>query len=200
MNTLVCVLSAFLGQAEEPASLWQQSYTQAQKIAAQDNKAVAVFLTKGEGGLRDLIPGGLSLEAQRLLTDKYAAVMVDSTTPEGQRLARAFQMRDGQGLVLSDRGGNLQAFWYQGNLTNQDLVRNLEKYGNVTNVRMTEVARGRTALYPPVDAQGKTVQPVNQTMQPTTIQPQTQRRFGLRNSDQRTRLFQGRLLRRNTTY
>jgi hypothetical protein len=198
MNTLVCVLSAFLGQAEEPASLWQQNYTEAQRIAAQDNKAVAVFLTKGEGGLSDLIQGGLSLQAQELLKSKFAAVMVDSTTPEGQRLAKAFQMPAGRGLILSDRGGNLQAFWFQGSLSGQELLRNLERYGNVTNARMTAVG-GRTALYPPVDEQGNPVaqsQMGQQNVQPSTT-TQSQRRF-LRNSDQRGRLFQGRLLRRNT--
>ena len=193
MNTLVMVLSTVLGVAED--SLWQQNYTQAQKMAAQENKSMAVFLTPGQNGMNQLIPGGVNQQAREILADNYVAVMVDTTTPEGQRLARAFQIRNGQGLILSDRGGSRQAFWFQGTLTNQDLVRNLEKFANQTNVRMTEVA-GRASLYPPGEEDGK---PVTPAATPT----QSQRRMGMRNntSEQRVRLFQGRMMtRRNETY
>jgi hypothetical protein len=202
MSTLVFVLSTFFVQADEPASLWQRDYAQGQRMAAQENKSVAVFLTRGQDGISKLIPGGLSQQAKQMLASKYVPVMVDTTTPEGQRLARALEMRDGMGLVLSDRGGNLQAFWYQGSLTNQDLIRNLEKFANQTNIRITEVA-GRTSLYPPNEAQGNTGSQAKQAeqtgMQPTTTQPQSQRRLGARSNEQRGRLLQGRLFRRSTT-
>jgi len=106
MNTLVILLSAVLGQAEErTAPQWRQSYTQAQNMAAQIKRPVAVFLTQGANGIDKLIPGGLTEQARDILTSDYIPVIVDTTTPEGQRLARQFQLRDGQGLVLSDRGG-----------------------------------------------------------------------------------------------
>jgi hypothetical protein len=197
MNTLVIVLSAVLGQAEEVrAPLWRQDYTQAQKVAAQDKKPMAVFLKQGQNGISKLVPGGLNEQAKQLLANNYVTVSVDTATPEGQRLARAFEIRDGQGLILSDRGGTYQAFWSQGTLTNQDLVRNLEKYASQTDVRMTEVA-GRSSLYPPVDEQGSPVRQIDQRgYQVSTTPTETQRRRGLRNSEQRGRLFQGRLSRR----
>ena len=199
MNTLALVLSAFLGTADDPS--WQQNYTQAQRMAAQDNKGLAVFLMQGEDGMGKLIPGGLNSQALDILMKNYVCVRVDTSTPEGQRLARAFEMRMGQGLVLSDRGGAHQAFWSQGNLNNQDLIRSLEKFANQTNVRMTEVA-GRTSLYPPTDEQTSSSSPATTMPQATTAQPNSQRRLMGRNStEQRTRLFQGRLMgRRATTY
>jgi hypothetical protein len=192
MNTLVFVLSAFLGTADDP-SLWQSTYAEAERVAAQENKSVAVFLTPGQ--MNQLIPGGVNQQAREMLSKNYVAVMVDTTTPEGQTLARAFEITNGQGLVLSDRGGVHQAFWYQGNLNNQDLVRNLQKFANQTNVRMTQVA-GRTSYYP--SASDDQANPMPQA----TTAPQSQRRMGMRNSsEQRTRLLQGRMMsRRATTY
>ena len=194
MNTLVILLSAVLGQADEPtAPQWRQSYTQAQNMAAQIKRPVAVFLTQGPNAIDKLIPGGLSEEARNILTSDYVPVLVDTTTPEGQRLARAFQLSNGQGLVLSDRQGAYQAFWSPGTLTNEELVRNLQKYANQTSVRMTEIA-GRSSLYPAED-QATTPQVVDRRGNVVTTTPaQNQRRFVLRNPDQRVRLFQGRLL------
>jgi hypothetical protein len=190
MSTLVFVLSAVLGQADDPsAQLWQQNYTQAQRMAAQDKKPVAVFLTRGQNGLSTLISGGLNEQAKSVLTSNYIPVMVDTSTPEGQRLARAFEIREGQGLVLSDRGGARQAFWFQGNLTNEDLIRNLEKYANQTDIRMTEVA-GRTSLYGPGEEQSTSAR---RTMRRGSEVAATS---GER--ERRLRLFQGRMTRRST--
>ncbi len=190
MNTLVFVLSAFLGTADDP-SLWQETYAEAERVAAQENKSVVVFLTPGQ--MNQLIPGGVSQQAREMLSKNYVAVMVDTTTPEGQTLARAFEITNGQGLVISDRGGVHQAFWYQGSLNNQDLVQNLRNFANQTNVRMTQMA-GRTSYYPSTDDQAN-------AMPQATMAPQSQRRMGMRNSsEQRARLFQGRMSRRATTY
>jgi len=149
MNTLVIILSAVLGQAEgRPSALWQQSYTQAENMAAQIKTPVAVFLTQGENGIDKLIQGGLNERAREVLASSYIPVLVDTSTPQGQRLAQAFEIRGGQGLVLSDRGGAYQAFSHPGSLTSEELVRNLEKYSNQMDVPMTENA-GRSSLYPP---------------------------------------------------
>ena len=157
-------------------------------MAAQDKKPVAVFLTRGQN-VSTLVSGGLNEQAKSLLASNYIPVMVDTSTPEGQRLARAFEIREGQGLVLSDRGGARQAFWLQGSLTNQDLIRNLEKFANQTDIRMTEVA-GRSSMYAPGE------------------EPASAARRGLRRGtdnvstsgdSQRRRLFQGRMMNRRST-
>jgi len=191
VNTLVIALSALLGQADGSSSLqWQQDYAQAQKMAAQGNKSLAVFLTQGQNGMNMLVSGGLNQRAQEILANNYIPVMVDTATPQGQRLARAFEIRDGRGLVLSDRGGMHQALWYQGNLTNQDLVSNLEKFANQTNVRMTETA-GRVSSYPPGEEPAQTGRRTGVPRNQVSTTSESPRR-------QRT-LFQGRLNRRTTT-
>jgi hypothetical protein len=197
MNTLVIVLSAVLGQTGDAPMLGQKDYAQAQKMAAQNNKPMAVFLNQGKTGDNKLITDGLSDRAKEILAKNYIAVMVDTTTPEGRDLAKAFEIRNGQGLILSDRGGAMQALWYQGTLTNQDLIRNLEKYTNLTNVRMTEVA-GRASMYPPADESGNATSTVNRqgnsSNPPTTSSNSSgQRRLLFRNSNERGRIFQGRL-------
>ena len=61
-----------------------------------------------------------------------------------------FEIRRGQGVVLSDRTAATQAFWHQGQLSNQSLTRYLQKYGDdQTVVRTTEtVNMSRTSFYP----------------------------------------------------
>jgi hypothetical protein len=191
MNTLVILLSAVLGQAEEQnvPPQWRQSYGQAQNMAAQIQRPVAVFLTQGPGGMDKLIQGGLSDQAKEILTSDYIPVMVDTTRPEGQRLARDFGLSGGQGLVLSDRSGTYQAFWSQDSLTSEQLLRNLQKYANQTTVRMTEIA-GRPSLYGPVDQQGNPVPVLSGPGTEAYPAPaQGQRRLGSRDSGQRMRLF-----------
>jgi hypothetical protein len=149
MNTLVIVLSAILGQAGEEVSnpTWQRDYAQAQKQAAQAQKPLAVFLAPGQDGLDMLVQGGLAPKAKEIMGGKYICVIIDTATPEGKQLASKFEI-SGTGLVLSDRSGDYQAFWHQGTLSSQDLVRTLQKFaGQTTNIRFTETA-GRTSFYP----------------------------------------------------
>jgi hypothetical protein len=148
MNTLVIVLSAVLGQVDEQVPpQWRQTYTQAQNMAASIQRPVVVFLLPGQGSMDKLVSGGLSEQAKEVLASDYIPVMVDTSSPEGQRLARAFDIQGGQGLIISDRSGAYQAFWAQGTLSNDELVRNLQRFATQTNVRMTEVA-GRSSQYP----------------------------------------------------
>jgi hypothetical protein len=185
MNTLVIVLSAVLGQTEgRPSALWQESYTQAQNMAAQIKAPMAVFLTQGENGIDKLVQGGLNERARELLASNYVPVIVDTTTPAGQRLASAFGIR-GEGLVLSDRGGAYQALSKPGSLTSEDLVSNLEKYADQTESRMTDNS-GRASLYP--TEQGSSGRLRNRRANSYTAMPVEGQR--------RVRLFQGWMNRR----
>lgn len=206
MNTLVLVLSSFVGQAPDaiPAPTWQRDYSQAQQMAIQAQKPLAVFLAPGQNGLDRLIQGGLSAQAKQMLAEKYVCVLVDTTTPEGQRLANSFQLRGTQGMVISDRGGVHQAYWFQGTLTSQDLVRSLQRYANLTNVRVTEVAAGRSSFYEPPAAQGTPdtqIRPASTQSPEVSTPPVENRRIRIlnnvfNNEGRRMVLFQGRLFRR----
>lgn len=153
MNTLALVLSACIGQPgeEAPMPLWQRDYTQAQKKAAEMQKPLAVFLAPGQDGMEKLIPGGLSNQAREMMANKFICVRIDTSTPEGKRWAQAFEIGD-MGIVISDRGGNYQAFWHQGALTIPSLVRQLQRNADQTSVRITEIS-GRPSFYPPISGQ-----------------------------------------------
>ena len=86
----------------------------------------------------------------KLLADKYVCVYADTASPAGKALAAMFDVQRDQGVVLSDRTGATQAFWHQGQLSNQNLARYLQKYADdQTVVRTTEtVNMSRTSFYP----------------------------------------------------
>jgi hypothetical protein len=66
-------------------------------------------------------------------------VYVDTAQPEGKRLAAAFDLSGGPGLVLSNHAGDLQAFRHAGDLADADLARYLKRYTDPARVvRTTE--------------------------------------------------------------
>jgi hypothetical protein len=91
----------------------------------------------------------LTTEAKGLLASKYVCVYVNTDTEDGQRLAKSFEMTNG--IVISDRTGDLQAFRHEGGLTGAELVRNLERYAAPERqVRVTETTgTQRTSYYAP---------------------------------------------------
>ncbi|MBI3406837.1 MAG: hypothetical protein HY040_00590 [Planctomycetes bacterium] len=202
MNTLIITLSAVLGQAGEEiqSPLWQRDYTQAKQRAAQEKKPMAVFLAPGENSMNRLIPGGLSDQAKRILSDKYICVMIDTNTPKGQQLAMAFDIRQGQGLIISDRGGAYQAYWQPGIINNQILTRNLQRFADMTDIQVTMIA-GRPSFYQgedgpmqPIPQQGRMINRRGEAIYAdSTLQPTERRRILFRNraynGEGRMRLF-----------
>src|SRR5262249_11839992 len=79
---------------------------------------------------------------------KYIPVFVNTDTDAGKRLARAFEMSSGKGIVISDRTGALQAFWHEGDLSNQNLARYLQRYSDPNlAVRTTEMNPSQPVSY-----------------------------------------------------
>src|SRR5262245_62068454 len=114
MNTALISL-ALAGILTAPS--WQTSYPDAQQRAAAQRKPIAVVFAPGPFAwskvIRDPSPAPT---VSKLLTDQYVCVFVDTHTPEGQNLARNFEIAADRGIVLSDRSGVRQAFWHQGDL------------------------------------------------------------------------------------
>jgi hypothetical protein len=93
--------------------------------------------------------GRLGEEAKRVLSAEYICVYIDTTAAAGKRLAAAFEISEGPGIVISDATGDLQAFRHAGELGGDDLVRYLRRYaapGRV--VRSTEGTREGGAILP----------------------------------------------------
>ena len=162
MNTsiLTVALAGALLAGQNGTSTWQTSYSKAQQIGSEQKKPLAVVFGAGANGwakvVRDAEP---SQEVTQMLTSKYVCVYIDTTSPAGKKVAENFGIIGGSGLVISDRGCTLQAFWHQGNLTNQNMVRFLEKYADPqVVVRGTETASTtRTSYYPAAEPEGGTV-------------------------------------------
>ena len=109
MHTLIVLvaLTGLMAPTEgTSAPTWLSDYSQARRQGAAQKKPLAVFLSSGkESWGRRVTQGSVGGEVRRLLASRYVCVSVDTTTEEGRRLASAFEMPNGLGLVISDRSG-----------------------------------------------------------------------------------------------
>src|SRR5579859_1417641 len=136
MHTLI-VLAALFGpgaaaqpQGSETRS-WQEDYSEARKLGRRQDKPLAVFFGSGERGWETLTSGRrLPAEARKLLDAHYVRVYVDTSSAQGRRLASAFAVRGGSGLVISTLDGEDQAFRHEGRMTDRELESSLQKYSN----------------------------------------------------------------------
>lgn len=154
MNTafVLAALSSLLGANAPTTPTWNGSYVQAQTEAA-GKKPLAVVFGSGQEGWAKVVR---SEESKKLLAEQYVCVYVDTTTESGKALAQSFAINNSTGVVLSDRSGNLQAFWHDGDLADPSLVRSLKKFGNPLVIVMTteREAAVRVSNYPSTDAFG----------------------------------------------
>jgi hypothetical protein len=130
---------------------WLKDYSQARKQGAAQSKPLAVFLSPGKDGFQKLVrEGKLGETSRKVLADSYVCVHIDTTTANGKRLAGAFEMSDGVGLVLSDRSGETQAFRHNGTLSDADLTAHLQSnLPTITRVSSYSPAEAAPRYYPP---------------------------------------------------
>lgn len=144
------VLFALAAPAADDALTWMRDYPAARRLAAEKSKPLAVFLGAGRAGYDKVVQGGLNDRTRQLLQGSYIPVFVDTSSEAGRRLAEQFEMPGGQGIVLSNRGGELQAFRHEGELRNSDLDTRLQRYADSTRVVTTDtLTSGRTSFYGP---------------------------------------------------
>ncbi|MBI3822791.1 MAG: hypothetical protein HY289_08940 [Planctomycetes bacterium] len=152
MNTsiLTIALASALLVGNNAAPSWQTSYTAAQtQVTAQKKPMVVVFGSGANGWAKLVRAEAPALEVSRLLAEQYVCVYVDTSAPQGQKLASDFGIAGGVGLVISDRSGESQAFWHQGDMSNDNLSQYLKKYADPTvAVQRTETTgSARTSYY-----------------------------------------------------
>lgn len=110
---------------------WNTNYTAAKKLCAENQKPMAVFVGSGVNGYEKLSrERQFSAEVRQELANNFVCVFLDTNTPEGKKLARDFEITGDLGIVISDRTGNLQAFYHEGDLSNAYLFQYLQKYGD----------------------------------------------------------------------
>jgi hypothetical protein len=174
------VLVALMGPGAAPAVAapeapsWQVSYEAARAAGRQRNKPLAVFLGSGPAGWEKLTEeGGLTRRSRQVLAESYVCVYVDQASPAGRKLAQAFEVSSGTGLVVSSLDGDAQAFCYRGTMSQGELDETLRKYASVGSVRQTETlsrARYASLTYPDGSMRPSTptYQPVVTQVAPTT--------------------------------
>src|SRR5262249_19116039 len=114
----------------------------ARKESATKGKPLAVFLGAGKTGYEKVVRGGgeLSAACRRQLASNYVCGSIDTSTEAGKRMASDLEMPSGQGIVIRDRTGAVQAFRHEGDLTNSDLHAYLERYTGDRAITTTETA------------------------------------------------------------
>jgi hypothetical protein len=176
MYTLV--LSALSGMmvssvlSTEPA--WMTDYDKARQRGMKEEKPLAVFIGSGTAGWEQVSrEKTFAKQVKLVLTEKYVCLYVNREHEAGKKLASAFEVTEGAGLVISSRSGDLQAFRHEGDLTNQDLERYLLRYADPTRVTMhTETnPPSRVSYY--LSAPQQIFTPVQYQLQyqPATIAP-----------------------------
>src|SRR5262245_58093332 len=130
MYTSVALFAlAFAGEAPTAAPQWHTDYALARQRGQKEGKPLAVFVSSGQNGYGSVSrEGKLSADVLSNL-GSYVCVYVDTSKPAGRKLADALEIT-GRGLVISDRTGNSQALNHNGDLTNADLTRSLERFAN----------------------------------------------------------------------
>ena len=148
---LVALTSTLVASSHQEGPTWQKDYVQARKLGQTEKKPLAVVFGQGADGCDKVCrEGKLSPELQKMLAQNYVCVYIDCSTPAGQKLASDFAVTTGKGLILSDRTGELQAFYHDGDLSTTDMSRWLTQFSdpNVV-VRTTTTNSSRVSMYPP---------------------------------------------------
>ncbi len=151
-SVLFVALAGSVAASYPPSPSWQPSYGEARAMGQAEKKPVAVFLGEGPAGHGKVcLDGRLSSEVEKCLAENYVCVYVDVTTEEGRKLAKDFGITQGSGLILSDRTGNLQAFFHDGLISDADLTRSVKRFADPTVVVRTTATNSslQVSNYPP---------------------------------------------------
>ena len=156
MNTsiLTVVLTSALLAGQSGSPTWNHSYSHAQKLGASQRKPLFVVVGSGADGWKQVVRDGApSQELTQILSQRYVCVYLDVNDPSGKALAESFGITGRTGLIISDRAGETQAFWHQGNLTNDAVVHYLHKYSDPgLTVQGTETVNTVRSSYYPSEA------------------------------------------------
>ena len=136
-TTFAAILLGSVLSAESVAiPSWQSDYAQAMTTASTQQKPLAVFIGRGDAGYSGLVGGEIPTEAGKLLNKSFVCVYVDTDTTDGKSLANAFGLA--KGLVISNKGGTVQALRHTGTIAPADLTNYLSRYSDPVSVVTTE--------------------------------------------------------------
>src|SRR5207244_601320 len=92
-SLLYLALAAAAPPGEKTSPDWVTAYGQAQRLGQSSNKPLAVFMAPGKDGWKKLSTDEkLNAEALKELADGYVCCFLDTTTEDGKKWAKAFDM------------------------------------------------------------------------------------------------------------
>jgi hypothetical protein len=110
---------------------WHTDYAQAMSRSSAEGKPMAVFIGNGADRVAKMMSDGtISAEAALVLNFSYVCVYLDANTESGKDLANRFEIQEG--LIISNKGGNLQAYRHSGAIGAKDLAESLTKYADTS--------------------------------------------------------------------
>jgi hypothetical protein len=136
MHTSALLIALALAAPEAAQPDWLTVYGQAQRQGKSVGRPLAVFMAPGKDGWQKLAKDGkFDADALKELAQGYVCVHIDTSTDEGKKMATAFQMPSGVGVVLSSTDGETQAYRNEGTLEASSLSSAIERHSGKTVVR-----------------------------------------------------------------
>ncbi len=148
---LASLLVAFAGPVSAQELAWRNSYLEAREHGQKVKKPLAVFVGVGPTGFQQIVQdGSFSSDVRKALANEYIPVYLDADKAEHKRLIQELGISTRKGVVLSDRAGDTQAFFYDGTLSEVELTRQLRHFADpALIVRSTSTtSTGRFSYYP----------------------------------------------------
>lgn len=123
------------GAVVDQGPKWLNDYNLARQRCLNENKPLAIFIGTGKQGWSHISKEhDLGTEAPKILAEMYVCLYIDRKETEGWKLAGAFEMTGGPGLIISNPQAQLQAFRHEGDLDTADLTRFLKRYSDPERV------------------------------------------------------------------
>ena len=111
-------LAAALQTTLPTEGLWLRDYSKGQAQAARDSKPLVVVVGTGADGFEKLAKEGkMGQDVQQALADSYVCVYLDRSQPKAAKLADEMSIATGNGIIISDRKGEVMAFHHDGTLS-----------------------------------------------------------------------------------
>jgi hypothetical protein len=120
----VALAAAFASHAPTLSPAWHSDYREARDLGEREHKPLVVVIGSSNTPWANLSKVAEQDESiNRTLLSSYVCLFVDVDTANGDRLAKFFEMK--QGLVISDKSGEMQAYRQAGELPANQVARAL---------------------------------------------------------------------------
>ena len=122
-------LAAAFASAPTLTPAWHHDYRQARELGERERKPLVVVIGSGKTPWANLSKVAEQDESiNQTLLSSYVCLFVDTDTTEGQRLAKFFEMS--QGLVISDKSGEVQTYRQAGELSATQVSKALTNHSS----------------------------------------------------------------------